>query len=152
MKKVVIIIMAVLALTAMARTRTTQGQLKNNSQVIVSQKPLKSVQDLKGKYVGCWKAGFSELAYSMDKQYKIGIKWIPFVSHVNLFVSKAIDATMAQDYNELFQLKLLAKTCNAADIGVDEMLSRMKREGFAIGIAETVEHVGSDEVFAHAKR
>lgn len=34
MKKVVIIIMAVLALTAMARTRTTQGQLKNNSQVI----------------------------------------------------------------------------------------------------------------------
>ena len=80
--------------------------LQNNSQVIVSQKPLKSVQDLKGKYVGCWKAGFSELAYSMDKQYKIGIKWIPFVSHVNLFVSKAIDATMAQDYNELFQLKL----------------------------------------------
>ena len=50
-------------------------------------------------------------------------------------------------------LKLLAKTCNAADIGVDEMLSRMKREGFAIGIAETVEHDGSDEVFIeHMKK
>ena len=50
-------------------------------------------------------------------------------------------------------LKLLAKTCNAADIGVDEMLSRMEREGFDIGIAETVEHGGSDEVFIeHMKK
>ena len=50
-------------------------------------------------------------------------------------------------------LKLLAKTCNAAAIGVDEMLSRMEREGFDIGIAETVEHGGSDEVFIeHMKK
>ncbi|MBR3459659.1 MAG: tetratricopeptide repeat protein, partial [Clostridia bacterium] len=50
-------------------------------------------------------------------------------------------------------LKLLAKTCNAAAIGVDEMLSRMKREGFDIGIAETVEHGGSDEIFIeHMKK
>ena len=80
--------------------------LQNNSQVIVSHKPLKSIQDLKGKRVGCWKAGFSELAFIMDKQLQVGIEWIPFISHVNLYISKAIDATMAQDYNELFQLKL----------------------------------------------
>ena len=50
-------------------------------------------------------------------------------------------------------LKLLAKTCKAADIGVDEMLSRMEREGFDIGIAETVEHGGSDEIFIeHMKK
>ena len=80
--------------------------LQNNSQVIVSHKPLNSIHDLKGKRVGCWKAGFTELAYIMDKQLQLGIEWIPFISHINLYISKAIDATLAQDYNELFQLKL----------------------------------------------
>lgn len=80
--------------------------LQNNSQMIVSHQPLKSINDLKGKKVGCWKAGFSELAYIMDRQYHLDIEWVPFVSHVNLYVSKAIDATMAQNYNEFFQLKL----------------------------------------------
>lgn len=99
--------------------------LQNNSQMIVSHKPLKSIKDLKGKRVGCWKAGFSELAYIMDKQYNAEIEWIPFVSHVNLYISKAIDATMAQSYNEFFQLKLAGQQFQEnqllylADIGLN---------------------------------
>ena len=80
--------------------------IQNNSQMIVSHRPLKNIQELRGKRVGCWKAGFSELAFVMDKQYHLDIEWIPFVSNVNLFISKAIDATMSQSYNEFFQLKL----------------------------------------------
>ena len=79
--------------------------LQTNSQMIVSQKPIKSVQDLKGKRIGCWKVGFSEQAYLLDRQYHLDIEWIPFFQHVNLFLSKAIDATMAQSYNEFFQLE-----------------------------------------------
>ena len=99
--------------------------LQNNTQMIVSHTPLKSIQDLKGKKVGCWKAGFSELAYIMDKQLNVGIEWVPFISHVNLYISKAIDATMAQSYNEFFQLKLAGQQFNdnqliyLADIGMN---------------------------------
>ena len=80
--------------------------LQNNSQVIVSHKPLKSIQDLKGKRVGCWKAGFVELPYIMNQHQKLNIEWVPYVSNINLFISKAIDATTTQSYNEYFQLVL----------------------------------------------
>ncbi len=80
--------------------------LQNNSQMIVSHKPLKSIQDLKGKRVGCWKAGFVELSNIMNRHEHLNIEWVPFVSHVNLYISKAIDATTAQSYNEFFQLKM----------------------------------------------
>ena len=80
--------------------------LQNNSQMIVSHKPLKSIQDLKGKRVGCWKAGFVELPHIMNRQEHLNIEWVPFISHINLYISKAIDATTAQSYNEFFQLKM----------------------------------------------
>ena len=99
--------------------------IQNNTQMIVSNTPIKSIQDLRGKKVGCWKAGFSELAFIMDKQFQIGIEWVPFISNVNLYISKAIDATMAQSYNEFFQLKLAGRQFNdnqlvyLADIGLN---------------------------------
>ena len=99
--------------------------LQNNSQMIVSHKQLKSIKDLKGKRVGCWKAGFSELAYIMDKHYQVGIEWVPFISHVNLYISKAIDSTMTQSYIEFFQLKLAGQQFQddqliyLADIGLN---------------------------------
>ena len=80
--------------------------LQNNSQMIVSHKPLKSIHDLDGKKVGTWYVGFSELAYAMARQQKVEWEWVPFIQHVNLYVSNAVDATMAQSYNEFFQLKL----------------------------------------------
>ena len=78
---------------------------QQNSLVIVSRQPLTGLESLRSKKVGHWKVGFSELAFSLDNQYKLGIQWIPFLSSINLYISGAIDATLAMNYNEFYQLK-----------------------------------------------
>ncbi len=65
-----------------------------------------SMEDLKKKRVGVWKAGFGELAYIMDSEQHLGIKWVPFLEGTNLFISGAIDATLAMSYNEYLQIKV----------------------------------------------
>ena len=79
---------------------------QQNNLLIVSHTPIKTKEDLKGKKVGYWRSGFCELPMAMDKRYKLGITWVPFLSHINIFISGAIDATLAMSYNELFQLKM----------------------------------------------
>ena len=65
---------------------------------------IRSLEDLRGKKVGVWKAGFCELAYMLDRREKLNIEWIPFINYVNLFVSGAIDATVAMSFNEYLQI------------------------------------------------
>lgn len=78
---------------------------QNSSMMFVSREPLKkSLHSLRGKKVGRWLAGFHEMADVVDKKYGLDIEWIPFVQNINLFVSGAIDATLAMYYNEYFQL------------------------------------------------
>lgn len=78
---------------------------QHNGLVIVSRKgSLESFNDLKGKKVGIWQAGFGELALLADKELGLGIQWIPFIQNVNLFLSGAIDATLAMSYNEYLQI------------------------------------------------
>ncbi len=78
---------------------------QHNGLVIVSRKgPLESFNDLKRKKVGIWQAGFGELALLADKELGLGIQWIPFIQNVNLFLSGAIDATLAMSYNEYLQI------------------------------------------------
>ena len=79
---------------------------QQNNLMIVSHTPLNGKESLRGKKVGHWKSGFSELPIAMDKKYGLGIQWVPFVSNVNLYISGAIDATLAMSYNEFFQLKM----------------------------------------------
>ena len=79
---------------------------QQNTQMIVSHKPLKGIESLRGMKIGHWKSGFSELAFSMNNRYDLNIQWVPFISHINLYISNAIDATMAMSYNEYFQLKI----------------------------------------------
>ena len=54
--------------------------------------------------MGIWKAGFGEPAQILANRQKLDIRWIPFVSNVNLFISGAIDATLATSYNEYLQI------------------------------------------------
>lgn len=78
---------------------------RHNGLVVVSRKDsLTSFKELTGKRVGIWQAGFGELAIMMDKELKVGINWIPFIQNVNLFISGAIDATLAMSYNEYLQI------------------------------------------------
>ena len=77
---------------------------QSNSQMIISHKPIKDVSDLKGLRVGRWKVGYAELGLLVDRIHHLDIEWIPYIQNVNLFISGAIDATMAMTYNEYYQL------------------------------------------------
>ena len=75
----------------------------NNAMVIVSRRgmnPLKQV----GDKVGIWNAGFGQIAMGMSIKENLNYHWIPFANSVNLFISGAIDATLAMSYNEYYQL------------------------------------------------
>lgn len=75
----------------------------NNGLVIVSRRGANPLEQ-KGARVGIWNAGFGQLAMCMNQIEDLGYEWIRFVNNVNLFVSGAIDATLAMSYNEYYQL------------------------------------------------
>jgi len=79
---------------------------QQNGAIIVSHKPISGLESLRGKKVGHWKVGFSELPMAIDKRFNLGIQWVPFLSHINLYISGAIDATLVMSYNEYIQLEL----------------------------------------------
>ena len=75
----------------------------NNAMVIVAAKdedPLKH----KGARVGIWSVGFGQLAICMSIMDHLNYEFIRFAQNVNLFVSGALDATLAMSYNEYYQL------------------------------------------------
>ena len=84
---------------------------------------IRTIEDLRKKKVGVWKAGFGELAYIMDAELRLGIKWIPYLEGTKLFISGAIDATLAMSYNEYLQIRASGyedrKPIRLADIGYD---------------------------------
>ncbi len=79
---------------------------ETSSLLIVSRDTVASPEDLRGKRVGHWKAGFSYSGFILDDQRNLQIQWIPFHSNIALFISGAIDATLAMEYNEYFQLQM----------------------------------------------
>lgn len=81
-----------------------QTSQRNSLLVIPYRKDITEISDLKGCKVGIWKAGFGELGHILDNEKDLDIEWIPFVNNVNLFISGAIDATLAMSYNEYQQI------------------------------------------------
>jgi NitT/TauT family transport system substrate-binding protein len=75
----------------------------NNAMVIVSARD-KDPLTQKGARVGIWSVGFGQLAICMSIKDHLDYEWVRFTSHINLFLSGAIDATMAVSYNEYYQL------------------------------------------------
>ena len=82
-----------------------QTSQKNALVLLGRSDSIRTIEDLRRKKVGVWKAGFGELAYIMDAELQLGIKWIPFLEGTNLFISGAIDATLAMSYNEYQQIR-----------------------------------------------
>lgn len=75
----------------------------NNGLVIVSRRgkdPLKQ----HGARVGIWNAGFGQMAICLNEIEHLDYEWVRFVDNVTLFVSGALDATLAMSYNEYYQL------------------------------------------------
>ena len=75
----------------------------NNAMVIVSRRGMNTLEQ-HGAKVGIWNAGFGQIAIGMSIKENLNYRWIPFASNVNLFISGAIDATLAMSYNEYYQL------------------------------------------------
>ena len=126
---------------------------QQNNLMIVSHTPLNGKESLRGKKVGHWKSGFSELPMAMDKKFGLGIQWVPFISNVNLYISGAIDATVAMSYNEFFQLKMAGQRIK------DEQLLYMRDIGYNVpedGVYVTAEfyrkHKDLATKFAEATR
>lgn len=61
---------------------------------------IESMSDLKYNRVGTWKIGFNEIPHMIDSEQNLEIQWIKFINSINLFISGAIDATLAKSYNE----------------------------------------------------
>ena len=75
----------------------------NNAMVIVSSRG-KDPLTQKGARVGIWSVGFGQLAICMSIKDHLNYEWVRFAQNVNLFVSGALDATLAMSYNEYYQL------------------------------------------------
>ena len=76
----------------------------NSALVIVSRKD-QSPLTQKGIRVGTWSAGFDQLAISLSIKENLDYQFIRFANGINLFLSGAINATLAMSYNELNQLR-----------------------------------------------
>ena len=73
--------------------------------MVISHQPLKGLNSLNGKRVGHFRTGASMFVVAIGRKAHLDIDWVPFISHANLYLSGAIDATLAMSYNEYFQLK-----------------------------------------------
>jgi len=58
------------------------------------------MSDLAGCRVGTWKVGFSEIPHMIDEEQHLGIEWVQFINPLNMYISRAIDATLGKSYNE----------------------------------------------------
>ena len=75
----------------------------NSAMVIVSAHNVNPFTQ-KGARVGIWSSGYGQLAECMSKKEGLNYQWIPAANSVNLFVAGAVDAIVAMNYNEYYQL------------------------------------------------
>ena len=62
------------------------------------------LDDLRNKRVGIWRAHYNQLSQIVNDDYNLDIEWVSFIQSSNLFISGAIDATMAMIYNEAYNI------------------------------------------------
>ena len=76
--------------------------IQHSTLALVSRvKEIKNFSDLAGCRIGTWKAGFNEIPHMIDKSQSLNIEWVKFFNPLNLYISGAIDATLAKTYNEV---------------------------------------------------
>ena len=73
---------------------------QNTAMMLVANEPIPSVQSLNHKKIGLWKTGFSEICEICCIANNLEVEWVPFINGIDLFISGAIDATVAMSYNE----------------------------------------------------
>ena len=83
-----------------------QTSQQNGMVLIGRSDSIRTIEDLKNKKVGIWKTDYNSLAMILNTEKHLDFKWIPFLEGSNLFISGAIDATLAMSYNEYLQIKV----------------------------------------------
>ena len=81
-----------------------QTALHTGLVIVPRSNDVETLTDLKGKRVGIWRTHHNELLRIVNEDKGLNIEWIPFVQNINLYVSGAVDATMAMVYNEAYQI------------------------------------------------
>lgn len=80
---------------------------QHSAHVIVTRHDdIRTLDDLKGKRVGIWRTSYGHLAHVIDTEHELNIQWIPFIQSINLYISGAVDATIAMLYNEVYLIRI----------------------------------------------
>lgn len=82
-----------------------QTSQRSGHMIVPRRDDIKTLENLRGCRVGIWRSAFSQLAQLVDCEHHLNIEWIPFIQSINLFISGAVDATMAMIYNEVYWIK-----------------------------------------------
>ena len=124
----------------------------NNGLVIVSRRGMNPLEQ-HGARVGIWNAGFGQLAICMDQIEQLGYEWIRFINNVNLFVSGAIDATLAMSYNEYYQLLQTGMDLNEKNVyRFCDHGYNIQEDGVYVTLHTWKQHRADAERFARASR
>lgn len=128
-----------------------QTSQRNSLMIVPRHDGIRTLADLRGRKIGIWKAGFGELARILDSREGLDVQWIPFINNVNLFISGAIDATLAMSYNEYFQILACGMqprhVFHLADLGYD-----IPEDGLYVSASYYRRHRTRLEAFARASR
>lgn len=71
--------------------------------VLVSRHGLKP-EELRGARVSTWRVGFGQIAECMSVEKGLNYEWIQAADQLNVFVSGAVEASLAMSYSEYYQL------------------------------------------------
>ncbi|MDO4759070.1 MAG: ABC transporter substrate-binding protein [Rikenellaceae bacterium] len=119
--------------------------------VVARHDKIKQLEDLRGCRVGIWRSSFGQLAQLMDLDHDLHIEWIPFVQSINLYISGAIDATMAMIYNEVFWI-LSSGFEDKKIIPLSELGYNYPEEGLYISRSYYERYPDKARAFAEASR
>ena len=124
----------------------------NSSNLLISRRdndPLK----MNGRKVAIFNADPNYLAYIISKKEKLNYDIIRCKSHINLFLSGAIDATMATSYNEYLQLLQSGfKMSKESIYRFSEHGYNIQEQGVYVKRSYYQEHVKECQQFAKATR
>lgn len=128
-----------------------QTSARNSLMIVPRHDDIRKPADLKDKKVGIWKAGFGEVALMANTDSAWNIRWIPFIHNINLYISGAIDATLAMSYNEYLQIRASGvnpkHVFRLADMGYD-----IPEDGLYVSRERFLANRKAFEAFARASR
>lgn len=108
-----------------------------SSIMIISRTPLESFRSLNGKRISRWTNGFFETAVCFATSNALDVDWVPILSNIYPFAAGAVDAMVATEYNEYFQIRMAG-----IDIGADNIIY-MRDEGYNVpedGVYTTIDY------------